>query len=106
MPALTWIAAVGYAGAAVLVAGWLIVSFSPPSPRREVVEWVAACGMYTALVMLFVNMTSRALDEGSHASVAAFGFLVALFGAGLVVCLVQTLLSLRGPRKAQPDATH
>jgi len=106
MPDVSWIAAVGYAGAAVLVVGWLVVSFSPPSPRRDVVEWLAACGMYTALVMLFVNMTSRALDSGSHGAVAAFGFLVALFGAGLVVCLVQALLSLRGPRKVQPDATH
>ena len=59
---LHWVPAIGYTGLGVLVVGWLVVSFSPPGPRRAVVEWLAACGMYVALLSLFVNLLGRALE--------------------------------------------
>lgn len=93
----TGVAWIGYSGLAVLIIGWLVVSFSRPGPRREIVEWVSACGLYLALLALFVNLSMRAQASGSTAALMAFGFLVALFGSGLVVTLVQTLLALRSP---------
>lgn len=97
---------VGYTGAAVLVVAWLVVSFSEPGPRRDVVEWVGASGMYVALLSLFVHLLGRALAEESTLGLIAFGFLVVFFGVGLVVCLVQTVSSLRGPRAAATSATN
>ena len=49
----------------------------------------------------------RAQESGSTAALVAFGFLLALFGSGLVVSLVQALLAFRGPTgRASADATH
>ena len=104
---MTGIAMVGYAGAALVVLAWLVVSFSAPGPRRAVVEWLGACGLYLALVALFTNLSLRAQESGSTAALVAFGFLLALFSSGLVVSLVQTLLAVRGPSgRASADATH
>ena len=103
---LSWMAWVGFGGLAVLVVGWLVVSFSQPSSRREIVEWVSACGMYTALLMLFVSLATRAHAAGSIAGLVAFGLLIAVFGSGLVLCLVQTLRSVRGPTRAESSATN
>ena len=107
MLSVTGISIAGYAGAAIAVIAWLFVSFAAPSPRRTVVEWVGACGLYLALVSLFTNLALRAQQSGSTAALVAFGFLLALFGSGLVVSLVQTLLAFRGPNgRASADATH
>lgn len=101
------IAMLGYAGVALVVAAWLVVSLSSASARRTIVEWLGACGLYLALVSLFVSLSLRAQASGSTAALAAFGFLVALFGSGLVVSLVQMLLALRSPgRSAAQSATH
>jgi hypothetical protein len=102
----TWIAWVGYAGVAIVVIGWLVVSFSAPGPRRMIVEWIAACGLYLSLLSLFVNLCLRAQAAGSTPGLVGFGFLVALFGSGLVVSLVQTLMALRGPTSLTSSATH
>ena len=102
----TGIAMVGYAGVALLVVAWLVVSFMRASERRAIVEWLGACGMYLALLALFVSLSLRAQENGSTAALAAFGFLVALFGSGLVVSLVQTLLALRGPARGVSSATN
>jgi hypothetical protein len=87
---------IGFTGAAILVTGWLIVSFSPPTQRRERVEWVAACGMYLALLSLFTHLSLKAYANGTHGAVVAFGFLVLFFTTGFVVCLNQTVTALRG----------
>ena len=87
---------IGFTGVAVLVLGWLIVSFSQPGPRRERVEWLAACGMYAALLSLFVHLTIRAYERDSEPAMLAFGFLVVFFTCGFFVCLNQTITSLRG----------
>jgi uncharacterized membrane protein len=104
---VTGISIVGYVGVALVVIAWLFVSFAAPSPRRTVVEWFGVCGLYLALVSLFTNLSLRAQASGSTAALVAFGFLLALFGSGLVVSLVQTLLAVRGPSgSASADATH
>ena len=104
---MTGISIAGYAGVTLVVIAWLFVSFAAPSPRRTVVEWIGACGLYLALVSLFTNLSLRAQESGSTAALVAFGFLLALFGSGLVVSLVQTLLAFRGPSgRASADATH
>jgi hypothetical protein len=104
---MTVISMVGYTGATLVVLAWLFVSFSAPSPKRTVVEWLGACGLYLALVALFTNLSLKAQAAGSTAALVAFGFLLALFGSGLVVSLVQALLAVRGPNgRASADATH
>ncbi len=45
-----WLSTTGYLGLGVLVVAWLVVSFCQPGPRRVVVEWLGACGMYVALL--------------------------------------------------------
>ena len=103
---ISGVALTGAVGLVLLVVSWLVVSFSEPSPRRVVVEWFGACGMYLALLALFVNLSLRAQASGSTPAMVAFGFLVALFGSGLVVSLVQGLFALRGPSRATSSATH
>ena len=95
---------IGFSGLAVLVLGWLVISFSEPSPRRERLEWLAACGMYAALLSLFVHLTLRAHDNGSTAASIAFGFLVLFFSSGFCVCLTYTLAALRGRSTKGPES--
>ena len=52
--------------------------------------------MYVALLSLFAHLLLRAHDAGSTAGRVAFGFLAALFAAGLIVSLVKTIGALRG----------
>jgi hypothetical protein len=95
---------IGVSGLIVLVLGWLIVSFSAPGPRRERIEWIAACGMYLTLLSLFTHLSLRALERGSMAALVAFGFLVLFFTAGFFVCLSQTLAALRGRSRKGPES--
>jgi hypothetical protein len=95
---------IGFSGLAVLVLGWLSVSFSKPGPARERIEWLSACGMYAALLSLFVHLTLRAYERDSEAAMLAFGFLVVFFTSGFFVCLNQTLASLRGKRVKGPES--
>jgi hypothetical protein len=97
---------VGFSAVAVVVLGWLLVSFMAPGPRRTVVEWLSATFLYIALVSLFSNLVHRAWEQGSTVALIAFGFLLALFSAGFLVCLVNAVLSLGGPRETQQSATH
>jgi hypothetical protein len=103
---LHWVPTIGYTGLGVLVVGWLVVSFSPPGPRRAVVEWLGACGMYLALLSLFLHLLGRALESDSTVGLIAFGFLVVFFGVGLVLCVAQMGMSLRGPGKTESSATN
>jgi len=87
---------IGFSGVAVLVIGWLIVSFTQPGLRRDRFEWMAACGMYLALLSFFVHLTLRAYERDNEAAMLAFGFLVVFFTSGFGVCVSQTITSLRG----------
>ena len=104
---MSTIGIIGWSAVAVLVVGWLVVSFSGPGPRRAVIEWVAASAMYLALSMLFWNLISKAWASGNHFALVAFGFLALMFGAGLCVSLYNTLRVLRGgAESADASATH
>jgi hypothetical protein len=103
---LSPITLVGYGAVAALVVGWLVVSFSPPSPRRTLLEWLSASALYLALLMLFTNLSLRAREDGSTFVLVAFLFLCALFGGGLLVSLYNALTSLRAPGKAESSATN
>ena len=97
---------VGFGALGLLVVFWLVVSFSEPGPRRDVLEWLATTCLYVALSMLFLNLILRAHTSGSTLGLVAFGFLGVLFGSGCVVSLVQMLRSLRTPPGAQASATN
>jgi hypothetical protein len=97
---------IGGSAAAVLVVGWLVVSFSEPSPRRTFVEWLSATAMYVALLTLFVHLVLRAVAEDSTLGQAAFGFLCVFFGGGLLVTVYRTVAALRGGSKTSSSATN
>ena len=103
---MSWIGWTGCAGLAVVAVGWLVVSFSRPGPRRERVEWIAACGLYVTLLMLFVHLVEKALASDSTLALVAFGFLAVVFAIGLLVCLAYTLGAFRAPPGANPSATN
>jgi len=97
---------IGWTGVGILVAAWLAVSFTQPSPRRAVLEWVGACALYVALLSLFCHLLNRSLEQESTVGIVAFGFLVIFFGVGLILCVLQTATSMRGSKSAASSATN
>lgn len=87
---------VGWGAVALLVVGWLVVSFSEAGPRRTAVERWSATLLFTALLCLFVSLLLRAWTNGSTPGLAAFGFLVALFTTSWVVSLVKAIRATGG----------
>jgi hypothetical protein len=103
---LSPIAIVGFSALGVLVVGWLVVSFSAPSRRREVVEWISATALYAVLLMLFLNLCLRAREADSTVALVAFGFLCVLFGGGLILGIVEVFRSARGRRGVETTTTN
>jgi hypothetical protein len=98
---------IGWSAVAVLVVGWLVVSFSAPGLRRSVIEWLSACAMYLALCALFSSLIRRAWESGNHFALAAFGFLGLVFAIGLVVAVANTVRTARGQGGGgDASATH
>ena len=91
---------------AVLVAGWLVVSFSAPGRKRTIVEWISATAIYAILSMLFVHLVRDAIEDDSTVRLVAFGFLCVIFAGGLVVGLYQTFASSKGDGDSGPGATN
>ena len=100
------LAAIGGCALTVLIVGWLVVSFSAPSPRRTAIEWVAASAMFAALLSLFVNLVLRASESGNTVALVGFGFLCALFGGGFIVSLYQTFAAVKGGGDSGSSATN
>lgn len=92
--------------ASIVAVGWLICSFTEPSPRRAILEWACATAMYVGLETLFVSLLLDARAAGNTIVVVAFGFLCVLFGGGLVVSLWHTLTSIGGPPSTESSATN
>ena len=90
----------------ILVIGWLVVSFAPPSRNRTVVEWLSATAMYTAILTIFVSLTLRAHAAGYVFAAWAIGLLCVLFGGGLLVSAWRALVALVGEKKTQSSATN
>lgn len=103
---LSPIAIIGFSALAVLVVGWLVVSFSAPGPRREVIEWISATALYAVLLMLFLNLCLRAREADSTVALVAFGFLCVLFGGGMVLGIVEVVRSARGGRGVRTTSTN
>ncbi|MAE93208.1 MAG: hypothetical protein CL910_00970 [Deltaproteobacteria bacterium] len=78
---------VGWGAVGVLVVAWLVVSFSRGALRDRLAR-LATVAMYTALVCLF---TSGLQGAEGWLGRGGFGFLVVLFGAGLLVSLWKLL---------------
>ena len=98
---IIWIAAGG-----VLVIGWLVVSFTPPSRNRTIVEWLSATAMYAAILAIFVSLMLRAHASGHVFAAWAIGLLCVLFGGGLLVSAWKTVAALGGGKKTQRSATN
>ena len=65
--------------------------------------------MLSCLASLFLQMLAQPFKEITDdflALTTSTSLVVLFFGAGLVLCLVQIALSLRGPRKAEGSATN
>ena len=90
------IGVVGWSAAGLVTVLWLVVSFTQPSPRRTLVEWSAAVGLYLALSMFFLSLVLDALESGSRVALIAFGLLLAVFSVGGIVAFVSALRALRG----------
>ncbi len=98
---------IGWGAVAVLVVGWLVISFSEQGPRRAVIEWLSASAMYLALTMLFTNLIMRSWTSGNRLGLVAFGFLGVMFVSGLGVSLYHALRAARGDRDSVDlGATH
>jgi hypothetical protein len=94
---------IGFGAVGLFVVLWLVISFSQSSPRRDVLEWLAATCLFVALAMLFLNLVREA--ESTLARLA-FGFLEFLFAAGGIVSLVNVFRAGRGPGKTQASTTN
>jgi len=94
---------IGVCSLAVLIAGWLFVSFTAPGRTRTVVEWLAASAIYGALLTFFIHLVREA---DNTVALVAFGFLCALFAGGLLVSLYHTLGSFRGGGDSGTSATN
>jgi hypothetical protein len=98
---------VGFGALALVVVGWLVVSFTQAGPRRAALEWLSASCGFTALGALFVHLASEALASGNTFALVAFGFLLVIFSSSLVVSIVQAFLALRsGGSGSEASATH
>jgi len=97
---------IGGCAVTVLVVGWLVVSFSEPGPRRTVIEWLSTSAMYTALLMIFLNLSRRAVESDNTFALVAFGFLTVLFGGGLLVSLYRTFAAAGGEGGSGTSATN
>jgi hypothetical protein len=106
VPELSVLGWIGVAGVALVVVGWLAVSFQHPGPRRNTVAWLGAFGFYLALLCFFVNLTRRAVADDSTAGMVGFGFLATVFAIGLVLAWVRLLGSLRRRVSGEASATH
>jgi hypothetical protein len=98
---IIWIASGG-----VLVIGWLVISFTPPSRNRTVVEWLSATAMYAAILAIFVSLMLRAHASGHVFAAWAVGLLCVLFGGGLLVSAWKTVVAFGGDKKIQGSTTN
>lgn len=98
---------VGWSAVGLLVVLWLVVSFSEPGRRREVLEWLAATSLFVALSMLFLNLVLRSRETDNTLGLVAFGFLLLVFSSGGVVSLVNVFRALgESGGKSQASTTN
>ena len=98
---VTWIIS-----GSVLVIGWLVISFTPPSRNRTIVEWLSATAMYAAILAIFVSLMLRAHASGHVFAAWAIGLLCVLFGGGLLVSAWKTVATFGSDKKIQGSTTN
>ncbi len=91
---------------AILVTGWLVVSFTRPSRKRTAIEWLSVTAMYLAILAIFVSLALRAHAGGNTITTWAIGLLCALFGGGLLVSAWKTVTALGTHKKIESSATN
>jgi hypothetical protein len=94
------------ASGSVLVIGWLVVSFAPPSRNRTIIEWLSTTAMYTAILTIFVSLALRAHASGHVFAAWAIGLICVLFGGGLLVSAWKTVAAVGDNKKVQQSATN
>ena len=95
------------ASASVLFLGWLVVSFTEPSGRRTLIEWISVCAMYSGLVTFFIHIGLGAQASGNTLLLCAMGLLVVMFGGGLLVSLRKLIGALiGGGQRSEETATN
>ena len=94
------------ASGSVLVIGWLVVSFAPPSRNRTIIEWLSTTAMYAAILTIFVSLALRAHASGHVFAAWAISVLCVLFGGGLLVSAWKTVAAFGGEKNAQRSATN
>jgi hypothetical protein len=97
---------IAIAAGSVVVIGWLVVSFSPPSPIRTVIEWLSTTAMFAAILAIFVSLALRLHASGHVFLVWALGALCVLFGGGLLVSAWRTVAAIGGEKKVESSATN
>jgi hypothetical protein len=104
---LSPLATVGWSAVAVLVACWLTASFAAPGRLRDRAAWLGTLAMYVAFGCLFLSLFLRARANDSLLGTLAFGFLLAFFGAGLVLAVHRVLRAFAGRDSGKAEsATH
>jgi glucose uptake protein GlcU len=106
VPDLSPFQIVGFSAVALVVIGWLVVSFSKPGAARARAAWLSATALYVALGTLFTSLFVRARQGGSLAGTIVFGFLMAVFAAGLVLAAVRSVASFAARPTKGDHATH
>lgn len=97
---------VGFGSVALLVLGWLIVSFQKEGAGRARLSRLSSAFLYLALVSLFTNLTQDAWEAGRWALVVPFGFLLGVFVSGFAVSVVKFIGQLTGGQGEGAHATH
>jgi hypothetical protein len=92
--------------AAVVGAGWLLVSFLSPGRGRTILEWLSALSLYVVLVSIMANGFRRFWAADNELLIGVFGFLIFLFGTGFIVTAVLAVRELSGGGPSDHGATH
>ena len=97
---------VGFGSVALLVLGWLIVSFLKEGAWRARLSRLSSAFHYLALVSLFTNLTQEAWEAGRWVLVVPFGFLLCVFVSGFGVSVVKFIGQLVGGQGESAHAIH
>jgi hypothetical protein len=97
---------IAMAAGSVVVIGWLIVSFTPPSQSRTIIEWLSTTAMYAVILTIFVSLVLRLHASGHVFGAWALGALCVLFGGGLLVSAWKAVVAIGGEKKVEDSATN